>query len=170
MESNLLGTSSPSGAEGAYRSNLAPIASTSVRPSRDTVGLPSTVARVRLVRNQLWQDCFLLMRHHDESGKIGLGLSIPIGERHDNLGRRFDRLWLVPRLSQCRAQSNASHTAIRLQHALDTESSRWFVADARQRRFVVVCWRLDRLGRNLKHLITLLEETPGARRRVRQPG
>jgi DNA invertase Pin-like site-specific DNA recombinase len=33
------------------------------------------------------------------------------------------------------------------------------VIDARRRRFdVVVCWRLDRLGRNLKHLITLLEE------------
>ena len=33
------------------------------------------------------------------------------------------------------------------------------VADARRRRFdVVVCWRLDRLGRNLKHLITLLED------------
>src|SRR5204863_345187 len=33
------------------------------------------------------------------------------------------------------------------------------VTDARRRRFdVVVCWRLDRLGRNLKHLITLLEE------------
>src|SRR6202008_1988229 len=33
------------------------------------------------------------------------------------------------------------------------------VADAKRRRFdVVVCWRLDRLGRNLKHLITLLEE------------
>jgi DNA invertase Pin-like site-specific DNA recombinase len=32
-------------------------------------------------------------------------------------------------------------------------------AHARRRRFdVVVCWRLDRLGRNLKHLITLLEE------------
>src|SRR6185369_1196959 len=31
--------------------------------------------------------------------------------------------------------------------------------DARQRRFdVLVCWRLDRLGRSLKHLITLLEE------------
>src|SRR4249920_3397668 len=31
--------------------------------------------------------------------------------------------------------------------------------DARRRRFdVVVCWRLDRLGRNLRHLITLLEE------------
>jgi putative DNA-invertase from lambdoid prophage Rac len=31
--------------------------------------------------------------------------------------------------------------------------------DARRRRFdVLVCWRLDRLGRNLKHLITLLEE------------
>ena len=31
--------------------------------------------------------------------------------------------------------------------------------DARRRRFdVVVCWRLDRLGRNLKHLVTLLEE------------
>lgn len=31
--------------------------------------------------------------------------------------------------------------------------------DARRRRFdVVVCWRLDRLGRNLKHLITLLDD------------
>lgn len=31
--------------------------------------------------------------------------------------------------------------------------------DAKRRRFdVVVCWRLDRLGRSLKHLITLLEE------------
>jgi DNA invertase Pin-like site-specific DNA recombinase len=38
--------------------------------------------------------------------------------------------------------------------ALDTLS-----ADARRRRFdVLVCWRLDRLGRNLKHLVTLLEE------------
>jgi putative DNA-invertase from lambdoid prophage Rac len=33
------------------------------------------------------------------------------------------------------------------------------LADARRRRFdVLVCWRLDRLGRNLKHLITLLDE------------
>ena len=33
------------------------------------------------------------------------------------------------------------------------------VADARRRRFdVVVCWRLDRLGRNLRHLVTLLDE------------
>jgi DNA invertase Pin-like site-specific DNA recombinase len=31
--------------------------------------------------------------------------------------------------------------------------------DARRRRFdAVVCWRLDRLGRSLRHLITLLEE------------
>ena len=31
--------------------------------------------------------------------------------------------------------------------------------DAKRRRFdVVVCWRLDRLGRNLKHLVTLLED------------
>jgi DNA invertase Pin-like site-specific DNA recombinase len=31
--------------------------------------------------------------------------------------------------------------------------------DARRRKFdVLVCWRLDRLGRNLKHLITLLED------------
>jgi DNA invertase Pin-like site-specific DNA recombinase len=38
--------------------------------------------------------------------------------------------------------------------ALDT-----LVRDAKRRRFdVLVCWRLDRLGRNLKHLITLLEE------------
>jgi putative DNA-invertase from lambdoid prophage Rac len=33
------------------------------------------------------------------------------------------------------------------------------VVDARRRRFdVLVCWRLDRLGRNLKHLITLIDE------------
>src|SRR5580765_4797971 len=33
------------------------------------------------------------------------------------------------------------------------------IRDAKRRRFdVLVCWRLDRLGRNLKHLITVLEE------------
>ena len=38
--------------------------------------------------------------------------------------------------------------------ALDT-----LLADAKRRRFdVVVVWRLDRLGRNLRHLIVLLEE------------
>lgn len=33
------------------------------------------------------------------------------------------------------------------------------IAHARRRRFdIVVCWRLDRLGRNLRHLVMLLEE------------
>ena len=33
------------------------------------------------------------------------------------------------------------------------------IRDARRRRFdTVVCWRLDRLGRSLKHLVTLLDE------------
>lgn len=33
------------------------------------------------------------------------------------------------------------------------------LADAKRRRLdVVVCWRLDRLGRNLKHLISLLDD------------
>ena len=33
------------------------------------------------------------------------------------------------------------------------------VADAKRRKFdVVVAWRLDRLGRNLRHLVTLIEE------------
>src|SRR5688572_13110858 len=33
------------------------------------------------------------------------------------------------------------------------------VKDAKRRRFdVLVCWRLDRLGRNLRHLVTLLED------------
>jgi DNA invertase Pin-like site-specific DNA recombinase len=38
--------------------------------------------------------------------------------------------------------------------ALDT-----LLADAKRRRFdVLVCWRLDRLGRNLRHLLTVIEE------------
>ncbi|MEQ1760419.1 MAG: recombinase family protein [Vicinamibacterales bacterium] len=38
--------------------------------------------------------------------------------------------------------------------ALDT-----LLADARRRRFdVLLVWRLDRLGRNLRHLVTLLED------------
>ncbi len=38
------------------------------------------------------------------------------------------------------------------------------LADAKRRRFdAVVCWRLDRLGRNLRHLVTL------NRRRLRTP-
>jgi DNA invertase Pin-like site-specific DNA recombinase len=33
------------------------------------------------------------------------------------------------------------------------------IQDAKRRRFdVLVCWRLDRLGRNLRHLVTLLED------------
>ena len=33
------------------------------------------------------------------------------------------------------------------------------IREARRRRFdVLVCWRLDRLGRSLKHLVTLLDE------------
>ena len=33
------------------------------------------------------------------------------------------------------------------------------IKDAKRRRFdVLICWRLDRLGRNLRHLITLLDE------------
>ena len=33
------------------------------------------------------------------------------------------------------------------------------IRDARRRRFdAVVCWRLDRLGRSLRHLVTLLDE------------
>ena len=33
------------------------------------------------------------------------------------------------------------------------------LTDAKRRKFdAVVCWRLDRLGRNLKHLITVLED------------
>jgi DNA invertase Pin-like site-specific DNA recombinase len=36
------------------------------------------------------------------------------------------------------------------------------ISHARRRRFnVVICWRLDRLGRNLRHLIVLLEELHG---------
>jgi putative DNA-invertase from lambdoid prophage Rac len=34
-----------------------------------------------------------------------------------------------------------------------------FVTDAKRRQFdVLVCWKLDRLGRNLRHLVTLIDE------------
>ena len=33
------------------------------------------------------------------------------------------------------------------------------IRDAKRRKFdVLICWRLDRLGRSLKHLVTLLDE------------
>ena len=33
------------------------------------------------------------------------------------------------------------------------------ITDAKRRKFdIVVCWRLDRLGRNLRHLVTLLDD------------
>src|ERR1700704_4625945 len=33
------------------------------------------------------------------------------------------------------------------------------LADGKRRKFdVLICWRLDRLGRNLRHLVTLIEE------------
>jgi DNA invertase Pin-like site-specific DNA recombinase len=33
------------------------------------------------------------------------------------------------------------------------------VTDAKRRKFdILICWRLDRLGRNLRHLVTLIEE------------
>src|SRR6187397_329247 len=36
------------------------------------------------------------------------------------------------------------------------------VKDAKRRQEdVVVCWRLDRLGRNLRHLVTLLDDLQG---------
>ena len=42
------------------------------------------------------------------------------------------------------------------------------LTDAKRRRFdVLVCWRLDRLGRNLKHLITVLEELQALERPCR---
>ena len=44
------------------------------------------------------------------------------------------------------------------------------VTDARRRRFdVLVCWRLDRLGRNLKHSDHTARRVAAARRGVRQP-
>ena len=42
------------------------------------------------------------------------------------------------------------------------------IRDARRRRVdVLICWRLDRLGRNLRHLVTLLDELHAVGGRVR---
>jgi DNA invertase Pin-like site-specific DNA recombinase len=48
-------------------------------------------------------------------------------------------------------------------HASGSKDSRpaldRLIAEARRRRFdVLICWRLDRLGRNLRHLVTMLDE------------
>src|SRR5262245_38113403 len=38
------------------------------------------------------------------------------------------------------------------------------ILDAKRRKFdTIVCWRLDRLGRNLRHLVTLLDELQALR-------
>ena len=78
------------------------------------------------------------------------------------------RLWISDRSRLGRGRGvrrPRRHGAKESRPALDR-----LVKDARRRKFdVVVTWKLDRLGRNLKHLIIAARRSPGARRRVRQP-
>jgi len=53
---------------------------------------------------------------------------------------------------------NTSIPASAVRRTADQPSTQ-MIADAKRRRFdVLVCWRLDRLGRNLRHLVTMLED------------
>jgi len=66
----------------------------------------------------------------------------------------------IRRYIQARGWTTGEYTDRGISGAKDKRPSLdRLLTDARRRRFdVLVVWRLDRLGRNLRHLITLLEE------------
>ena len=83
----------------------------------------------------------------DASGVVGFGALVPTkGE--------VRAVYVHPRAARRGVGSAilAQLETLALAHA---DSCDW---DQRRRFDVLICWRLDRLGRNLKHLVTMLEE------------
>ena len=82
-----------------------------------------------------------------------------------------NQLQELRRYVEARGWTSVGSTSTRASAAprnVGPRSTTW--RDAKRRRFdVLVCWRLDRLGRNLKHLITLLDELQSTRGGVRRP-
>ena len=90
-----------------------------------------------------------------ESGLLGLAASnrAAVHELGPGPAARFDVTPQLDQLVVAGLLGGASGTKDR-RPALDA-----LMKDAKRRRFdVLVVWRLDRLGRNLKHLVTLLED------------
>ena len=76
---------------------------------------------------------------------------------------RSDRRESVARTAPLRRGARLDRRRVRRPGRLGAKDRRpaldQLMTDAKRRRFdVLVCWRLNRLGRNLKHLITLLDE------------
>ena len=97
----------------------------------------------------------LLFAHHLPEFKLleadSISQAVEVAREHDDIALVLLDLGLTD------SHGMASLDALRT--ALPELTVVVLSADARRRRFdVVVCWRLDRLGRNRKHLITLLEE------------
>ena len=74
-----------------------------------------------------------------------------------------NQLWELRRYAEARGWTSTEYVDSGVSGANDQRPALdQLLADARRRRFdVLVCWRLDRLGRNLKHLITVLDAPPG---------
>jgi DNA invertase Pin-like site-specific DNA recombinase len=73
---------------------------------------------------------------------------------------RRDRLQELRRYVEARGWTAVEYVDRGVSGAIERRPAlEQLLADGRRRRFdVLVCWRLDRLGRNLRHLVTLIDE------------
>src|SRR5207249_1676212 len=116
--------------------------------------------------DQLWTNSCLVLPTAslvEESIESGGDMRVGIYARVSTLGEQNPENQLIELRRYCEARSwdvfreyvdRGVSGAQERRPALDE-----LLKDARRRKFdVLVCWRLDRLGRNLRHLILLLDD------------